>query len=30
MKAYNGMAPLEYQIPLRLRRATHLLKSPEI
>ena len=30
MKAYNGMAPLEYQIALRLRRATHLLKSPDI
>ena len=26
---YNGMAPLEYQIALRLRRATHLLKSSD-
>ena len=29
-KAYNGMAPLEYQIALRLRRAIHLLKSSDI
>ena len=27
---YNGMAPLEYQIALRLRRATHLLKSSDV
>lgn len=27
---YNGMAPLEYQIALRLRRATHLLESSDI
>ena len=27
---YNGMAPLEYQIALRLRRATHLLKSSDL
>ena len=27
---YNGMAPLEYQIALRLRRAMHLLKSSDV
>lgn len=26
---YNGMAPLEYQIALRIRRATHLLKNSD-
>ena len=29
-RKYNGMAPLEYQIALRLRRAMHLLKSSDI
>lgn len=29
-RAYNGMAPLEYQIALRLRRAMHLLASSDI
>ena len=29
-RRYNGMAPLEYQIALRLRRAMHLLKSSDI
>ena len=29
-RAYNGMAPLEYQIELRLRRAMHLLTSSNI
>ena len=27
---YNGMAPLEYQIALRIRRALHLLKSTDL
>ena len=27
---YNGMAPLEYQIALRLRRAMHLLESSNV
>ena len=29
-QAYNGMAPLEYQIALRLRRAMHLLASSNV
>ena len=29
-RAYNGMAPLEYQIALRLRRAMHLLASSNV
>ena len=29
-RQYNGMAPLEYQIALRLRRATHLLASSSV
>ena len=29
-QAYNGMAPLEYQIALRLRRAMHLLVSSDV
>lgn len=29
-REYNGMAPLEYQIALRLRRAMHLLESSNI
>lgn len=29
-QAYNGMAPLEYQIALRLRRAMHLLASSSV
>ena len=29
-REYNGMAPLEYQIALRLRRAMHLLASSDI
>ena len=29
-RAYNGMAPLEYQIALRLRRAMHLLASSSV
>ena len=29
-REYNGMAPLEYQIALRLRRAMHLLKSSNV
>ena len=29
-QAYNGMAPLEYQIALRIRRAMHLLTSSNI
>lgn len=29
-QAYNGMAPLEYQIALRLRRAMHLLVSSNV
>lgn len=29
-RAYNGMAPLEYQIALRLRRALHLLESSSV
>ena len=28
--AYNGMAPLEYQIALRMRRAMHLLTSSDM
>lgn len=29
-REYNGMAPLEYQIALRLRRAMHLLESSNV
>ena len=29
-RAYNGMAPLEYQIALRLRRSMHLLASSSV
>ena len=29
-REYNGMAPLEYQIALRIRRAMHLLTSTNI
>ena len=29
-QSYNGMAPLEYQIALRLRRAMHLLTSSSV
>ena len=29
-REYNGMAPLEYQIALRLRRAMHLLESSSV
>ena len=29
-QTYNGMAPLEYQIALRLRRAMHLLTSSNV
>ncbi len=29
-KAYNGMAPLEYQLALRIRRAIHLLESSDV
>lgn len=29
-RSYNGMAPLEYQIALRLRRAAHLLASSNV
>ena len=29
-RIYNGMAPLEYQIALRLRRAMHLLASSSV
>ena len=29
-QSYNGMAPLEYQIALRLRRAMHLLASSNV
>ena len=29
-RQYNGMAPLEYQIALRIRRATHLLSSSSV
>ena len=29
-QAYNGMAPLEYQIALRMRRAMHLLSSSNV
>ena len=29
-QSYNGMAPLEYQIALRLRRAMHLLESSNV
>ena len=29
-REYNGMAPLEYQITLRIRRATHLLESSNV
>ena len=28
-REYNGMAPLEYQIALRIRRAAHLLESSD-
>ena len=29
-QSYNGMAPLEYQIALRMRRAMHLLASSNV
>ena len=29
-RKYNGMAPLEYQITLRIRRAVHLLTSSNV